>query len=444
MGAFLLFYVTEQLRKFLSALPDNSHGVIQHGILYRQEATWLVYLLSATPAGGEKWEDVSLPIGFQKESAREGLFYKTNLSAHDVGEIKSLADLNRILERAVPGGLPKSHLNEGRPIHILLSTADAGIHLLLLLDPEKGNIYRVRSLESSNGTQGQRLPPEVIGKRNDRVGIVGLGSVGSKIAVSLARTGIGAFVFSDDDVFLPENVCRNALDWRSLGEHKVNAVAQTIEFLRDSVTIDAHSHSITGQESTATVNHILDRLAECNLLIDATANPTAFNILSSIAVSQSIPLVWMEVFPGGIGGMVARYRPGLDPNPKTMRWAYLKYAEEHPFPNVAVPGRYAAETTDGEVIVATDADVSIIADYATELAIDALFRPNASAFPYSMYLVGLRKFWVFRAPFHVIQLPTEHLINTSEAEKTPAEGTEAGREFLLGILQRLGSGKATE
>jgi len=93
--------------------------------------------------------------------------------------------------------------------------------------------------------------------------------------------------------------------------------------------------------------------------------------------------------------------------------------------------------------VATDADVSIIADFSIELAIDVLFGPGASAFPYSMYLVGLRKHWVFQAPFHVIQLPTEHLLNATDSGRTPTEITEAGKEFLLGILRRLGSDSAS-
>ncbi|MCT4372027.1 ThiF family adenylyltransferase [Yangia mangrovi] len=35
------------------------------------------------------------------------------------------------------------------------------------------------------------------------VGIVGCGSVGSKVAASLCRTGVGKFLLIDEDIFFP-------------------------------------------------------------------------------------------------------------------------------------------------------------------------------------------------------------------------------------------------
>jgi hypothetical protein len=437
--AFLLFYVSGAFKEFLRTLPDHSTGEMRHVLLCRQRTTWLVYLLTVTPTVAGKWEDTSLPVGFQKEDTREGVYYKTNLGAEDVDSIKNVADLKGALENAGLESALVSQFPADRPMFILLIGAENSIHLFLLVDPQKGNLYRAYNLDVSGDVQGLRLPPELMKLSGKKVGIVGLGSVGSKVTMSLARTGIGGFVLSDDDVFLPGNACRHSLDWRSLGEHKVKAITQVLEFLGPNVTVDANTVSITGQESTATVNGVLDRLSHCDLLVDATANAAAFNIISAIAVAQSIPLVWMEVFPGGVGGMVARYRPGIDPDPKTMRLGYLQFTQEHPFPDLAVTAEYVGEDTEGNPIVATDADVSVIASYATELAIDSLLCPETSAFPFSMYLVGLRKFWVFAAPFCTIQIPTDYLHRNAEEKHPSAEAMEEGGKFLLGILQRLDS-----
>jgi len=437
--AFLLFYISRPLKEFLRALPEGSSGEIRHAVLYRQRTSCLVYLLSVAPSGKEKWEDPSLPIGFRKEDAREGIFYKTDLAAGDPDAIKSIADLNGALEKAGLGHVPDPYLAADHPTCVLLTSGRSGIHLLLLVDPKKGDLYRAHNLDASGDAQRLRLPPEFVNISDRKVGIVGLGSVGSKVAVSLARTGIREFVFSDDDVFLPGNACRHSLDWRSLGVHKAKAVAQALEYLGPSVTVNANTVSITGQESTATVNRILDQLSRCSLLVDATANAAAFNMLSAIAVARSIPLVWMEVFPGGIGGLIARYRPGIDPDPKTMRLAYLQFTEEHPFPDLPLTAEYTAGEAEGNPIVATDADVSLIADYATELALDSLLRPATSLFPVSMYLIGLRRYWVFSAPFHTIQVPTDHLYQNAGVEEPAAEVMEEGGKFLLGILQRLSS-----
>jgi len=54
-----------------------------------------------------------------------------------------------------------------------------------------------------------RVPDELGGKLSDlKVGIVGLGSLGSKAAVSLARSGVRRFVLVDADVMEGANVCR--------------------------------------------------------------------------------------------------------------------------------------------------------------------------------------------------------------------------------------------
>ena len=41
--------------------------------------------------------------------------------------------------------------------------------------------------------------------------------MGSKLAASLARSGVRRFVLVEEDVLLPENLVRNDLDWRDVG-----------------------------------------------------------------------------------------------------------------------------------------------------------------------------------------------------------------------------------
>ncbi|MEI2768746.1 MAG: ThiF family adenylyltransferase, partial [Nitrosomonas sp.] len=58
-----------------------------------------------------------------------------------------------------------------------------------------------------------RLPEEYDQLSKVRVGIVGLGSIGSKIAVSLARSGMRRFLLVDDDYLVPGNLVRHELSW---------------------------------------------------------------------------------------------------------------------------------------------------------------------------------------------------------------------------------------
>ena len=65
--------------------------------------------------------------------------------------------------------------------------------------------------------------------RTRTVGIVGLGSGGSFVAVSLAMSGIGNFILIDSDKLEETNVMRHAADLRYLGQPKVEAVADLIK-----------------------------------------------------------------------------------------------------------------------------------------------------------------------------------------------------------------------
>ncbi len=79
---------------------------------------------------------------------------------------------------------------------------------------------------------GRRLPEAYDALRGKTVGIVGTGSLGSKVAVTLARAGFGRFVLIDDDVFLPGNLVRNELGLAAIGIHKVDALAARLAAVR--------------------------------------------------------------------------------------------------------------------------------------------------------------------------------------------------------------------
>lgn len=54
-----------------------------------------------------------------------------------------------------------------------------------------------------------------------RVGVVGCGSLGLKIAAVLARSGVRRFTLVDDDILLPANLTWNELAAAAIGVHKL-------------------------------------------------------------------------------------------------------------------------------------------------------------------------------------------------------------------------------
>ncbi len=144
---------------------------------------------------------------------------------------------------------------------------------------------------------------------------------------------------------------------------------------------------------------MLDELGKCDLLIDATADPRAFNFVASVARSARRPMVWAEVYAGGIGGFIARVRPDIEPPPHAARRQYLAWCHNQGVPWEGEDRDYGGRLADGLPAVADDAEVAVIAAHASRMATDVLLRPDASGFPYPAYVIGLRSEWIFEEPF---------------------------------------------
>lgn len=322
-----------------------------------------------------------------------GVIVKTDLDVV-LRNIKNLSDLAASLNL-------ESLVQEDNSISfVLLSSGD---RLQVAYANPTGELYEAAVIRTDD--QGRREPPAFDGLHQKKVGVVGAGSAGSKIAITLARSGVGNFVLVDDDVFIPQNVKRHTLTWTSVGENKVDALSTQIRQVSANARVDVRRMRLTSQESASGSAGALDALADCDLIIDATADASTLNQISLIVARDSKPLVWLEVYAGGIGGMIARHRPSRDPDPKRMRAAFNSFtlAASTEEPPRAI-GAYMAQGPDGEPVIASDADVSVVAHAAAEMAIDILIEQEPSRFPYSMYLIGLARGWVFQQPFHTIPI----------------------------------------
>lgn len=277
----------------------------------------------------------------------------------------------------------------------LLGTALSSLRVLLIDSGEQPELLEHKVVWPS--LSDFRLSEEARQLANVRVGIVGLGSVGSKVAVSLTRSGVRRFLLVDDDYLAPGNMVRHELSWAYVGTHKAQAVRDALSLVAAGVQVDARTTRLAGQESAVSAAAALKDLSNCDLLIDATANPEVFLLLAALAKRHGTSLCWGEIFAGGYGGMIARARPGRDPNPLAVRDAYhahLATLPDAPFKNAA-----GYDGDEEEPLVAYDSDVGLVATALTRLAIDTALSRDPSEFPYSVYLLGMRREWIFEEPF---------------------------------------------
>ena len=120
-----------------------------------------------------------------------------------------------------------------------------------------------------------------------RIGIVGLGSVGSIVAEGLARTGLRELVLIDHDVVKPHNLDR-----------LLNTGTRDVGCLKTDVA-EKSARRASPIRNIRIVNHrrnIQDKLAysaarDCDILVSCVDSPLARDLLNRIAYRDAIPVV---------------------------------------------------------------------------------------------------------------------------------------------------------
>jgi len=405
-----------------------------------------IFILKIEPINSDAWNDNSIPEAVKNEVCNNylcaGIFYKLNIDQSFIDKLGTLEDLENLLIKNEFVNTPLGNKDDiesigfnGKLKIVLLIDNDNNPNVFAFLNLNNNEkLIRISSIRSERDTGDGRIPEECKALNEKSVGIVGLGSVGSKVAISLARMGISSFYLIDDDVFLPENICRNALNWRNVGEHKVDAVSGELELINPCVNVNVSKLNIAEQESSSALNSVLNKLGKYDIIVDATGNSKAFNVLASVSKNYKKPLVWCKVYEGGIGGLIARSRPDFDPEPLLMRAIYHSATLSAPKFDSKVVKNYETEDDYGNLISASDAQVSIIAYELVHLAIDTLLYIQQSNFSHSMYLVGLKKSWIFNEPFDTRPIQTNNL--EKNIKVSPKKATiEDHKRFILEAIK---------
>lgn len=395
------FVATNAFLQNLAAIPLQSRSnLVTHTVLNRTATVMFVSEIST--ADGVTQAITDLPSGISTylplfTLTRSGWLFRT-AAIVPKATIVSVDDLLRTLSDSglcSDDILVKEEGTNTETTVVLLGADLASLRVFSVVSVDQPVLREYKILKSSD--LDSRLPEEYEQLSKARVGIVGLGSIGSKIAVSLARSGMRRFLLVDDDYLVPGNLVRHELSWAFVGVHKVHAVRDALRLVAADIKVDVRSHRIAGQDSALNAAAALKDLASCDLLIDATANPEVFLRMAAVARDNKKPLLWGELFAGGYGGMIARARPDIDPHPIAVRSAIHAHLTTLPPAPFQQAGGYDVEQE--QPLIAYDSDVGSIATSLTRFAIDTALRRNPSQFPHPVYLIGLRQEWIFTQPF---------------------------------------------
>ena len=112
-----------------------------------------------------------------------------------------------------------------------------------------------------------RHTPGVFQKvKKARVGVAGLGGLGSNVAVSLARTGVGKLLLVDFDVVEPSNLNRQQYFINHLGRYKTDALKEIIYQINPFIDIETRNILLDP-------SNIVDCFKDVEIIVEAFDNP---------------------------------------------------------------------------------------------------------------------------------------------------------------------------
>jgi hypothetical protein len=424
------FLVTADLHERVRYLPESISIRCEVRLFFASKCMSALVEKLTLPDGSE-WKAEGIP--------RLGCVYRGIVVRVSAAELRTLAkdaggsmarELRNLHAEAMQ---PPLALYEDR--EFIIATDGTEIRLFWQLSADKDEITEFGTLDIDD--EQPRLPATHDVLAEKKVAVVGCGSIGSKMATSLARSGVGHFLLVDDDVLLRKNLVRNDLDWRAMGEHKAEGTAARIRMINRAATVTVRRLRLGGQEAAGSASSLLSEIAGCDLIVDATADPRAFNLLSSVVTGSKKPIVWCEVFAGGVGGLVARHQPEIDHSPQTMRAILRSWFRDQGVPwDTANGSDYGGNDPTGTPLIADDGDVSVIAAHAARMAIDLLV--GGEGFPQSMYVLALKKGWMFERPFEAYPIEaTEPFIADAPPVVSDNDVTEAAR-FISQLIGKTG------
>lgn len=146
--------------------------------------------------------------------------------------------------------------------------------------------------------------------KTQTVGIIGVGSGGSFVAVSLAMSGVGRFILIDSDTVEEANVVRHAADLRDVGRPKVDAVADLIRQRNPSAEVKA----VVGR-----IEDHLSLLKEMDIVVSGVDNERPKYAINEACIAHGRTAIYAGVYERGEGGDVCLIFP--DEGPCYACWA---------------------------------------------------------------------------------------------------------------------------
>lgn len=240
----------------------------------------------------------------------------------------------------------------------------------------------------------QRIP-SLRNLQERSVVLVGLGALGSGVALELARAGVSKFMLVDPDSYKADNVVRQFVDLKWSGIQKVQAIKSSIHDINPLADVNilpiklGYPYPICIAEfgeSNDTISIFSEIVNKYDLIISTVANKDVDYIINEIALAHNKPSIFSSVLNGSWGGFVFSLLPegaclecyGHHKDDYRLGRVDNKVGDvNYDKTNEAIYARGCNEPT----FTGTGFDASIISNLTTRMAVQILLKGSEGAYP---------------------------------------------------------------
>ncbi len=128
-----------------------------------------------------------------------------------------------------------------------------------------------------------------------KVGIIGVGGLGSHVILSLVRAGVGSIIYADFDIVSADNLNRQAYFNSDIGCHKVDAIYSQLKAINSTIQLTKIKQKITSNNLCQYFKDV-DILLECvdtasskAEIVETTLTKTNLTIISASGIAGIKP-----------------------------------------------------------------------------------------------------------------------------------------------------------
>ncbi|MBX3063176.1 MAG: ThiF family adenylyltransferase [Anaerolineae bacterium] len=201
------------------------------------------------------------------------------------------------------------------------------------------------------------------------VAVVGLGSGGGFVALSLAMSGVGRFVLIDNDDLEAPNVVRHVADLRYVGKSKVAALAELIHLRNPNAKVETVMGRIEDQT---------EALHGVDLVIVGVDGEQSKYAINGVCRDHNLTAIYAGVYERGEGGDVVIVYP-TGKGPCYACWADQLRDDIHDTPDGQIELDYGMIGPDGTIAAEPGLWLHVVrvASVQGDMALNEMLRGTA-------------------------------------------------------------------